>query len=487
MANGRRIGVAAVQHGPGAEAAFAAMAQAYGDRTPLLLVPSAYDRSEQGHGPNFDAAEAYRPISAWATTLNDVARTHETFRRAFQLLRSRRSGPVVVAVADDVLHDEAPSDGRYEATRAYRAAADPADVEDALRRLVAARRPVLFAGQGVLYAEAADELRQLAERTGAAVVTTLNGKSAFREDHPLALGTGARSRPGPVDRFLAAADLVLGVGTSFTRSTYTTRVPAGAVTGLITDDAADLGSAPGTSFGCLGDAKLVLGQMLELLDGGDVRADPERAATTAAEIARERAAFLATWSPRLESDDAPISPYRVIAELGRVLDRTRAVVTHDAGNPRDQMTPFYESVVPRGYLGWGKTTQLGTGFGLALGAKLARPEWTAVNVMGDAAFGMVGMDVETAVRADIPILTVILNNGLMGGYVEYMPNAVERYGAHRLGGDYAGVAAALGAHAERVSRPDELAAALRRCLTEVDTGRPALLEVATREEAVFAL
>ncbi len=142
--------------------------------------------------------------------------------------------------------------------------------------------------------------------------------------------------------------------------------------------------------------------------------------------------------PRLQSDAAPLSPYRIVWELMQAADRTRTVVTHDAGHPRDQIVPFYETLVPRGYLGWGKSTQLGTGLGLAMGAKLARPDWLSVNIMGDAAFGMVGMDFETAVRARLPILTIVMNNGLMGGYGEWMPDAVERDAANRLSGDYAG-------------------------------------------------
>jgi acetolactate synthase I/II/III large subunit len=161
-------------------------------------------------------------------------------------------------------------------------------------------------------------------------------------------------------------------------------------------------------------------------------------------------------------------------------------VTHDAGHPRDQIVPFYETVVPRGYLGWGKSTQLGTGLGLSMGARLARPAWLAVNIMGDAAFGMVGMDFETAVRSKLPILTIVLNNGLMGGYTEWMPDAVERYGSDRLTGRYADVARALGGHAERVDRPADLRAALERCIKSVEAGQAALCEVATHEEAAMA-
>ena len=143
--------------------------------------------------------------------------------------------------------------------------------------------------------------------------------------------------------------------------------------------------------------------------------------------------------------------------------------------------------MPRGYLGWGKSTQLGTGFGLALGARLARPDWLSVNIMGDTAFGMIGMDVETAVRARIPIITIVLNNGLMGGYGQWMPDAVDRYGSNRLAGDYSAIGRALGAHTELVAEPAQLRPALERCVASVAAGQTALLEVMTHEEHELAL
>ena len=182
----------------------------------------------------------------------------------------------------------------------------------------------------------------------------------------------------------------------------------------------------------------------------------------------------------------PLNPYRVIWDLHKSVDRTQTIVTHDSGNPRDQLLPFYEASVPRGYLGWGKSTQLGYGYGLALGAKLASPERLVVNVMGDAAFGMVGMDVETAVRERIGVLTILLNNSAMGGYSRVMPVATERYGVTRLSGDYTRVAGGLGAHAERVTRCADIAPAIARASAITMEGRPAVLEFITREEPVLS-
>ena len=356
------------------------------------------------------------------------------------------------------------------------------DVAGIAQALLAAERPVILAGQGVLYAGATAELLSLAELTGTPVATTLNGKSAFPENHALSLGTAGRTRGPGVNHFFAQADLVLGIGTSLTRSLYITPLPSQARLGQITDDRRDLASGYDVAFGAVGDARLVLAQLLAALG----EAQTARRASTEAELATVRAAFMREWLPRLTSDAAPLSPYRVVWELMQIADRTRTVVTHDAGHPRDQVVPFYESIVPRGYLGWGKSTQLGTGLGLAMGARLARPDWLAVNIMGDAAFGMVGMDFETAVRSALPILTIVMNNGLMGGYGTWMPDAVSRYASNELSGRYADVATALGGHAERVGSPAELRPALERCVASVAAGQAALCEVATHEENAMA-
>jgi acetolactate synthase-1/2/3 large subunit len=387
----------------------------------------------------------------------------------------------MVAVANDVMNgDSGESDWSLPHIERVRSQADPDDVHRAAEAIVGARRPVVLAGQGVLYAEATDQLVELAELAGLPVATTLNGKSAFPENHPLALGTAARTRPSTVDRAFAEADLVIGVGTSFTPSLYITPLPPAAALGQITNDRRDLASRGRVAFTCLGDAALVLRQLIEQLRGAAPR--PE----TAIELAVERDRFHAAWAEHLSSDAAPMSPYRLVAELMRVCDRHRTILTHDAGHPRDQIAPFYETVVPRGYLGWGKSTQLGTGFGLALGAALARPGWLAVNVMGDAAFGMIGMDLETAVRCRVPMITVVMNNGVMGGYGEWMPRAVDRFGSHQLSGEYAAVGRALGAHVETAATAHELRPALERAVAAAGTGRACLVEVMTHEEPRLA-
>lgn len=484
--NGERLLPCVMQYGPGVEAAYPAVAQAFGDRSPILLIPGEHDTATQPHLPGPLAAEAYRPITVWSTTLNAPRDGPAVFRRALNAVLGVRRGPVLVAVANDVLYaptDAPPWEVSYPLRRRSQAAFE--NVREVASIVAAASSPVIVAGQGVLYAQATAELVELAEALDAPVATTLNGKSAFPEDHPLSLGTGGRTRPPMVDRFYDQADVILGVGTSFSRSLYIAPIPSSARVGQIVEDPRDFATGYDVDFGCLGDVKLVLGQLLAELTAE--RGTRETHRDVRARIDAARCQFRQDWLHRLTSDASPLSPYRVVWELMHTVDRTRTVLTHDAGHPRDQVVPFYESLVPRGYLGWGKSTQLGTGLGLAMGARLARPDWLAINVMGDAAFGMVGLDLETAVRCAIPILTIVFNNGLMGGYTEYMPDAVSRFAAHRLGGNYVDVAKALGAYAERVARPDELRGALERCIGSVNSGRVALLEAVTHEEPAMAL
>ena len=482
VSSGRRIGVVAVQYGPGAENAFGAVAQAYSDASPVLLLPGGVERGRQGVPPSFQAIYNYRGVTKWVETVNQAERLPQMLRRAFTLLRMGKPGPVMLEIPTDVLKEAVPDEAVTKYTPVRRAAphGDPADVREAVRMFLAARSPVIVAGQGILYAEAWDELRRFAEAVQAPVLTTLNGKSAFPEDHPLALGAGGLSGPKTVDHFLKKADLVFGVGTSFTRSHFIVPIPPGKPIIQVTISEEDVNKDYPVAHAVIGDAKAVLAQLID-----EVRDRSRGDSRVAEEVKAVKAEFLKEWMPRLTSDEVPISPYRAIWDLMHTVDRWRTIITHDAGNPRDQLVPFWESLVPHGYVGWGKSTQLGTGLGLAMGDRLAAPDRLCVNLMGDVAFGMVGMDFETAVRSKIPILTVMLNNGLMGGYDKYLPVSTERWGLRYVSGDYAKVAEGLGGYTERVEKPHDLVPAFRRALEEVQAGRPALLEVLTREEAVY--
>jgi len=488
-ANGRRLGVVAVQHGPGAENAYAGIAQAFADGSPLLFLPGGSPRGRRNTVPNFDAADNYRGVTKWSAPINGAERIPAMLCRAFTLLRTGRHAPVALEVPVDVAGEEIER-LEYTPVKPVRASGDPGDVREAVQLLLKAKRPVLHVGQGGLWAEAWEELRALAEFLQVPVMTTLPGKSAFPESHPLSIGTGGYSGTSMVDHFLRQADVIFGIGCSFTTTVFAAPIPRGKVVVHVTNNEADLNKDVASAHAVLGDAKLVLAQLLE---EAKQRSKP-RNGDGVREIASEKKAWLGEWMPKLTSDEVPINPYRVIYELMGLVDRRLTIITHDSGMPRDQLAPFWETLIPRGYLGWGKSTQLGSSLGLALGAKLAAPDKLVMHFLGDTALGMCGMDLETAVRERIPILTVLVNNGLMGGYERWIPVASQKYRSRYLSGDYTKVADALGVHAERVTQPSEIASALRRALAVVEpghgdeprVGRPALVEFMTCEETVLS-
>ncbi|MEH7881569.1 thiamine pyrophosphate-requiring protein [Rhizobium laguerreae] len=482
---GRELAVVTVQYGPGAESAFAGIAQAFNDRVPMLFLPTGYPRGSEAIAPNFESRRNFRHITKWCEAAMQVNDLPKLMHAAISRVRNGPPAPVLLELPVDLLAerlDALPADHRRP-RRSVPQAGDR-EVVDLAESLLAAKNPVILAGQGVLSASATPELIELAELLNIPVMTTPNGKSAFPEDHPLALGTAGRARPATVDHFLAKADVVFALGSSLTRSYYILPVPEDKTILHVTLDDADLGKDYAIAQGVVADAASVLKQMIALIRR-DYLPLGERQ-QPAAEIAAVRAAFMEKWMPLLTSDSTPISPYRVVWEIMQAIDPKTSIVTHDAGNPRDQFCPFYVASTPGGYIGWGKTTQLGSGLGFAMGARLARPDATVVNLMGESAFGMVGIDFETAVRCNLPVLTIVLRNNVLGGYAKSMPIATTKYGANRVTGSYAPIAEALGGYAECVADPEMLRPALLRALDKVKAGQAALVEVVTHEEPRLA-
>ena len=483
VTNGRKTGVVVTQSGPGIENAFAGIAHAYAESTPILILPGGTARDRQGQSPDFDAMSAYAGVTKWSDQINHAHRIPEMMRRAYTALRSGRGSPVMVQVPGDVGSEEISEElFDYRTVKSYKSAGDAEDVAAAVRALLAAQNPLIYAGQGVLWAEASSELVELAELTNTPVMTTNTGKSAFPENHALSVGTGAGTMTKMAREFLDKADLVFGIGCSFTTNLASVGVPRGKTLVQCTVDVKDLNKEEQIHHAVVGDAKLVILQLIDEVKK-QAGADGRRGdGSVEAEIKRVKDEWLEEWMPLLTSNEVPINPYRIIWDMMHTVDRTQTIVTHDSGHPRDQTIPFYEAIVPRGYLGWGNSSQLGYGLGIAMGAKLGAPDKLVINIMGDAAIGMAGMDIETAVRHKIPILTIVLNNAVLSGYSRNYPVAAERYAFTNLYGEYANLAQSLGAHGERVEDPAEIVPAINRARERMADGRPALIEFMTKEE-----
>lgn len=488
LSSGDELGVFCMQHGPGAENAYGGVAQAYGESVPIMVIPMGYPTRLMNVDPNFSSWRQMKGVAKLTDHIADPRMVPETMLRGFSALRNGPPRPVVIEVAADIFSAEAkdPTDS-YVPTWSARSGPDPAAVAEAARVLADADNPVIYAGQGVHYAKAWDELKALAEQLQAPVTTTLAGKSAFPEDHALSLGTAGRTIGKQVRDFLDGADVVLAIGASLTRTGFGQAMPKQATIIHATANPGDLQKDVAVQHALLGDAQLTLAALAAEI--GDTAASKagSRAGTVPAEISEARESWLDDWRPKLTSDETPIDPYRVIHELDRIVDKANCIVTHDAGSPRDQMTPFFNATTPLSYLGWGKTTQLGYGLGLAMGAKLAHPEKLCINVWGDAAIGFTGMDFETAARERIPILSILLNNFSMAIEIPIMQVAQEKYGSTDISGNYADMATAFGGYGERITDPSEIGAALERGIAKTEEGVPVLLEFITAKDHTYSV
>jgi acetolactate synthase-1/2/3 large subunit len=483
VCSGQRVGVFAMQHGPGTENAFGGVAQAYGESSPIVVLPGGYSRRQINVPPNFNAYLNFQHVTKWCEQVMMADAVPDAMRRAFTQVRNGRPRPVLVEFPSDVMTEDVPEPLNYKPAPRARSAPDPRAVSEVAEALVNAERPVIYAGQGVHYARAWQPLRELAELLEAPVTGSLEGKSAFPENHPLSLGVGSRAVPKAVRHFLNKADVIFGVGCSFATTNYGVRLPRNGPKYIqATLDAADLNKEMPIEHALLGDAELTLEALLAEVKDRLKGKSRERAAGIAQEIATVRKEWLTEWRPKLECNDAPLSPYRVIWDLMHTVDVANTIITHDAGSPRDQMAPFWQPTEPLGYIGWGKTTQLGYGLGLAMGAKLARPDKLCINVWGDAAIGFTGMDFETAVRERIPILSILFNNFSMAIELKVMAVATEKFRSTDISGNYADMAKAFGGYGERVTQPADIIPAIKRGIQQTQEGRPALLEFITQKE-----
>ena len=486
LSSGRKIGVFCMQSGPGTENAYGGVAQAFGESVPIVVLPMGYRRKVAQLPPNFHAYLNFQHITKSCEYLVLPETVSEVMRRAFTQVKNGRPGPALVEFPTDLLGEEVPEPFDYRATPSVRVGPDPDAVRDAAEALVAAERPVIYAGQGVHYARAWPELKQLAELLEAPVTTSLDGKSAFPEDHPLSLGNGGRSMPEPVHVFVKNADVIFGIGCSFTRTNFGLTMPEGKTYIHATLDPGDINKDVESDYPIVGDAALTLRALIEEVSDRLKSKPRGRRDGIAAEIRTIRRRWMNAWMPKLRDASTPFSPYRVISDMIETVDIERTIITHDAGSPRDQLTPFWPSTTPLSYIGWGKTTQLGYGLGLAMGAKLAHPDRLCINVWGDAAIGFTGMDFETAVRERIPILSVLFNNHSMAIEIPVMPTSQAKYGATDISGNYAMMAEAFGGYGERVESPDEIIPALKRGIRKTEEGIPALLEFMTSKEIDFS-
>lgn len=484
----QKFGVVAVQAQAGAENAMGGIAQAYADNIPILVFLGGNNLDRLSVKPNFTAAQNYKGWVKQVEAIYTPNQVGDVMRRAFHALRNGTPGPVVVELTADVCGQEVPEAMQnYKSPKIHRQLPEPSAIEEAATAFIGGKQRVIWAGAGVLFSGATEALRELAELTASPVFCTMPGKSAFDERHPLSLGAGSGTTTGPAHHWLTNSDVVLALGSSLTRSPYAQKINPGKTIIHNTNNPDDLNKDEAVDVGLIGDTRLTVEALIACIkEKTDSRGAGDRHQIEA-EVAAVKATWMAEWSPILNSDEEPINYYRVIQALNETLDLENSIVTHDAGAPRDSIVPFYTATMPHSYVGWGKTTHLGFGIPLMIGAKMAEPDKFCLNLMGDGAFGMSGTDIETAARSGAAITTVLLNNSAMATYSGPTQGTIgaearEQYGVSTMQGDYGKIAEGMGAVGLHVSKTSELAPALKEAQRLNGGGRTVLIDVRANVE-----
>lgn len=475
---GKRIGVCTVMsnlNAAGIQMAYGAIAQAWEDSSPVLIVTEGVAQGASRH-THFDIAGALKPVTKWVGKIDRAELVPDYMRRAFTQLRSGRPGPVLLVMPRDLgEYDE--DEHPYAPVKGWRSGPDPDDVKAAIKALLAAKSPLLYVGEGVYYADATSELLQFAELAQVPVLTTLKAKGAFPENHPLSLGV----RGSLAEHFLRKCDLLFSIGSSLFPNRFSHAIPDAGKKAIVqcTVDTLDINRSYETRHAVIGDAKLTLQALIDELSkqtGGGVRKNRE----LVDEVRAGKQAFLAKFRLLMDSNEKPINPYRVIGDLMKVLDPRNSFVTADSGNTRDQTSTVYEAHIPRGHLGWGNVSTLGFSLAGAVAAKLAYPGRQCVNITGDAGVCYMMGNFEAVARYGIAITTLHVNNGGYSGYGPgFWGSGHDPYTwkvSDHSSACMSAMARAVGFHGEDVTEPSEVIPALKRAFDENAKGRPAFVE-----------
>jgi len=492
--------------GPGGVNVISGLHPAYQNSIPVLAIVSNAPslqfgkmsiQDASGWGPRtISHVGMAEPVTKWAKTIVRAELVPEAVRRAFRIMYSGRPGPVLLDICFDAwlpdVEAEISSPHTYRPTSRVRA--EPTKILEAAQLLVNAQKPAILAGGGVVASAAFEELLQLSELLSIPVATTLMGKSAFPEDHSLALGcTGYFGHDAArLTLKKGKTDVLLAIGTVF--HMYATLGWADDFGGdkliQVDIDPTEIGKNYRISLGIVGDAKLVLADLLECVKT-IIAKMTESKQKELEELKRERVREILKLKgetkyyqePETLSDSTPIKPQRALKELREFLDRDAIVLT-DAGNNLTWTERYVQSYLPRTFIVDGGHTSMGASLALAIGAKLGAPDRQVVDIIGNAGFHMLCKEVVTASTYTIPVVWFILNDRMLGAIAHYVAKfgygglwPVERYastGPELYDMNFVKFAEACHVHGERVEKPGEIKDALRNAF---DSGRPSIIDV----------
>lgn len=487
-------GVCCVTAGPGATNLATGIAEAYVGALPVVILAgrAATLAAHRGASQEIAQEQLFLPITKWAVRVDRADLVVETVRQAFVVARSGKPGPVLVDLPRDILAQQVTFAGYRPTAEPARLRADGDRLRAAARALVDARAPLLVAGGGAIASGAAEAVRRLAEMLHIPVATTLSGRGALSDEHPLSVGGLGHHRTELTEGLLPNADVVLGVGCRFEeqetnwQSSYLPGVQACYI--QVDIDPAEMGRSVVPRIELVGDARLVLEDIAreagKLLDPQAVAA---RASQRLAAIDRRRDALRAASASLAGSDQVPLHPMRVIHAARRVFPRD-AVVAFDVGVLAQGMAgafPNFDIYFPRSTIV--PSSFYGMGFAAAAlpVAKLVHPERPALGFVGDGSFQMVMNVLPMAAEQGLAVTWCILNDQALGSIWDGQQNV---YAGRTMATtfdvqpDFARIAQACACHGERVERPEDVEEALARALQANRQGQPAVLDCIVARE-----
>lgn len=477
----RKPGVALLTAGPGVTDGITGVANAYLAGSPVLVIGGAAPQQlwDRGALQEMGQLELLRPITKWARSVHETSRLGEYTATAFRQMLSGKPGPVFLEMPMDILNNFADTEQAFDpgSPAAYRyqgrTAPDPLMVEQAVALLEKARRPVIMAGTAVWWCEAAEPLRQLAERLNAPVYLNGAGRGCLPPTHPLFFSASRR-------KALEGADTIVAIGTRMDfrlNHGQPPLIPAEANLIWLDLAAEDIGVNRGAQAALAGDVGLSISQLAQ-------NTRPLPAGSWLQFIRQQEAQSLERDEALLNSDTSPIHPMRFCREIRDFLDADTTVVG-DGGDIVSYAGRVINVHKPGYWLDSGPMGCLGTGTGFAMAAQLARPGQRVLMIYGDGSFGLNGMEFESMVRQKLPIVAIIGNDGAWGQIKHPQRAIVGHTTAAELspGIRYDKMVEALGGYGELVERPEEIRPALERAFA---SGLPACVNVLIDPEKPYS-
>ncbi|MFH1054943.1 MAG: biosynthetic-type acetolactate synthase large subunit [Candidatus Altiarchaeota archaeon] len=467
-----KVGVCMATSGPGATNLVTGIADAYCDSTPIVALTGQVSTNLIGNDAfqEADIIGITMPITKHNFQITDVEDIPKTFRAAFKIAASRRPGPVLIDLPKNMQQTKMsnfvyPKDVELPGYKAAVGGGHPVQLKNAAKMLLAAERPVILAGGGVILSGASHELRKLAESLNIPVTTTLMGKGAYPEDMPLSLGMLGMHGTKAANLMVTESDLLFSVGVRFSdRITCDVKYFAPDAKIVHIDiDSAEIGKNVRVDLPIVGDAKLVLKDLLRILE----KAKRKDGTEWHRKLEKYKKEYASCW----DYDSTPIKQPRIMKEISNLIDN-KTIVTTEVGQCQMFAAHYLKIKDPRHFISSGGLGTMGAGFPFAIGAKVAKPDHKVIDVGSEGSFLMTCQDLATCIEEEIPVTVALLRNNYLGMVKQWQDLFYEKRHSHTYLGetpDFMKLAEAFGAKGLKIDRPSEVRDALKLAMESDET------------------